>query len=294
MAAAEGDPNQESLQNEAATGDAPGTSAAEAPRDPTGGPSLSKRKRKLVKRLEKKLELYQRKIRQTMEQEVTLEEMDSDTSPYLKEDQLKRQLVKKWYELCELLHLSPEIQLHSEYTQQFDSTPYPQINRYVERLLRKDEFPDYWDMVQLIEKVSEKHSLGIKEKERHILGRKVFHEVGERIKQNRLRSWQSLFSSYLVEGEEDGGGADPALGEPELMRRLEESVEEGRKRLDDLYEEYALRQEKEGDKTGSSSDGEEEEEERGGKRARLEEDLEGGVKKEEGEEVERSNELISV
>ena len=212
-------------------------------------------KRKRVKRLEKKLELYQRKIKQAMETEVSLEEMNSDTSAYLKEDLLKRKLVKTWYELCEVLRLSPEIQSYTEYNQKYDSTPYAPINRSVERLLKMDTFPDYWDIVHLIEKQNEKHGLGIKDKETQLLARRVFQEVGEIIKANRQKAWSSLFACYLIDNEED-----PAVCEPELSKILEESNELGRQRLNEMLDEFAVRQEREGDKTGSSSNGEEEEE----------------------------------
>ena len=211
---------------------------------------LSRKRNKRVKRLEKKLELYQRKIRQTMEMEVTLDEMETDTSPYLKEDLIKRKFVKVWHELCDVVGISPEIQESGHHHYSYESTSYPEINRRVERLLRLDEFPDYWDVCQLVNRVNEKHSLGIKEKESHLLSRKIFREVGDQIKQRRQQTYSQLFGSHLTDITEE----DPALKDPILLEQLTSSEELGRKRLEEMFDEFALRQEKEGDKTDSSSE----------------------------------------
>ena len=48
--------------------------------------------------------------------ELTLDEMDSDISPYLKGDLIKRKFVKVWHELRDIVGISLEI-------------PYPEINR---------------------------------------------------------------------------------------------------------------------------------------------------------------------
>ena len=209
-----------------------------------------------VKRLEKKLELYDRKIRQVMETEVSLEEMDSDTSAYLKEDLLKRKFLRTWYELCDILHISPEVQV-GDCSPGYEGTSYSAINRRVERLLRHGEFPDHWDVCQLIDRVNEKHQLKIAEKERRSLSGRVFLEIGERLKKQRQRNWAALFGSHLTD--EIKSEKDPALLDPTLCQTLDTSMKEGRKKLDQVYEEFATRQEQEGDETASSSNGEEEE-----------------------------------
>ena len=207
------------------------------------------KRHKRVKRLEKKLELYHRKIQQTMEMELTLDEMDSDTSTYLKEDLIKRKFVKVWHELCDIVGISPEIQ-ENGHCHSYESTPYPEINRRVERLLKLDEFPDYWDVCQLVNRVNEKHSLGIKEREAESLSRKIFTEVGEQIKQKRRQTYSQLFGSHLTDIIEE----DPALKDPILLEQLKSSEESGRKRLEELYDEFASRQQKEGDHTDSSNE----------------------------------------
>lgn len=203
-----------------------------------------------VKRLEKKLELYQRKIKETTEQEVSLEEMNTDASAYLKEDLLKRKFMNTWFELCNALNLSYDIQLEDKEETPFDCTPYPEVNRRVNRLLKLDDFPDYWDVSQLIDRVNQKYTLDITEKEKQTLSRKVFQEVGERIKRSRAKSWRSLFGCHLTDEMEE----DPALKEPLLQDALTKSAEIGKQELVRVFEEYATRQEREGNVESTSEE----------------------------------------
>ena len=189
-----------------------------------------------------------------MEQDLSLEDMNSDKSTYLKEDLIKRKFMETWLELCELKKLSPTIKLEDKGTGPFDGTPYPDINRKVERLLKSEEdFPDYWDIAQLIDRANDKHSLGIKEKDRQTLSRKVFKEVGERLKKSRETEWRQLLTDYS----KDPTKEDPALTEPLLKETFKKSLEEGQRKLTDLFEEYVSRQEKESDGSCDSSLGDE-------------------------------------
>ena len=210
-----------------------------------------------VRKLEKKLELYQRKIRQMMETEVTLEEMDSDTSAYLQEDLLKRHFLKTWNELCHILRISPEIQIGSESIINCDSfTEYPAINRRLDKLIQQGEFPNFYDVFKLIEKVNDKHELGLRKSELESFAKPVFKKVGTKIKQQRQKEWRHLFGSHLT----DDLFEDPAALNEELQKTLTSNYEEGERRLMAVYDHYADRQKSEGDASASSEDDEEDEE----------------------------------
>ena len=206
-----------------------------------------------VKRLEKKLELYDRRIKQVMESDVSLEEMDSDTSAYLQEDMLKRRFLKTWVELCDLLQISPEVQV-GDSSCVYKGTEYPAINKRVERLLRNGEFPDFWDMCQLVSRVNEKHKLNISAKDCQTLSRKTFIEIGEQLKKQRLKMWNALFGCHLTDSVEQG--SDPALSDPSLSATLTSSLTTGKEKLNQVYDKFAFIQEEEGDQTASSSNDE--------------------------------------
>ena len=156
-------------------------------------------RRKLkCKKLGKKLEILDRQIKKCSEAEVTLEEMESGYSVYIKEDLLKRKFVKTWQELCELQHMSDRIVVEDTETS-YEGTPYPEINRRIVQRLRKDEFPDYFDIVQILDRCNTKYSLGIAGEERVQLARKVFKDVGKILKRCRHRDFIATFGSHLTD-----------------------------------------------------------------------------------------------
>lgn len=167
------------------------------------------RRRLRIKKLEKKLELLDRRIRKCAEAELSLGEMESGNSAYMKEDYLKRVFVKTWQELCQLQRVNDSIVIEDEESAKYSGTPYPEVNRRVQRLLRLDEFPDYVDIVQLLDRCNTKHSLGIAAEEKSHLARKVFKEVGKLIQRRRHRDFVGHFGSHLTDTFQPD--QDPAL-----------------------------------------------------------------------------------
>jgi len=109
------------------------------------------KKKFAIKKLEKKLELLDRQIKKFSEAEVALDEMTSGSSAYMKEDLLKRKFVATWQKLCELQNIPDDIVIEDHDSSNYSGTPYPEINRRVQRLLKFDEFPDHFDICQLID-----------------------------------------------------------------------------------------------------------------------------------------------
>ena len=183
-----------------------GSSSEDAPSTETPGLSSlnatalrerRQRKKLRLKKLEKRLEILDRQIKKCAEAEVSLDEMNSGYSAYIKEDLLKRKFVKTWQELCELQHVSDSIVIEDR--EGYEGTPYPEVNRRVQRLLRLDEFPDYMDIVQLLERCNLKHSLSIGTEEKGQLARKVFKDVGKMMKRSRHRDFVHHFGSHLTD-----------------------------------------------------------------------------------------------
>ena len=159
-----------------------------------------RQRRKLrLKKLEKRLEILDRHIKKCAEAEVSLDEMGSGYSAYMKEDLLKRKFVRTWKELCELQHVKDSIVIEDRESSSYEGTPYPEVNRRIQRLLRLDEFPDYLDIVQLLDRCSSKHGLGIGAEEKNQLARKVFKDVGKILKRSRHRDFVHHFGSHLTD-----------------------------------------------------------------------------------------------
>ena len=221
------------------------------------------KKRYIIKKLEKKLELLDRQIKKYNEAEVSLDEMESGSSAYLKEDFYKRKFVQTWQKLCELQSVPDEIVI--EDSANYAGTPYPEINRRVQRLLRLDEFPDHFDICQLVDRCNSKHCLGISTEEKSQLSRKIFKEVGKLLKDRRHRDFIAHFGSHLTD--KCKAGEDPASADLQLMEMLKASLKEGQAKLEELCEGFVVKQEQECPEGGVSPEGdscslnEEEEEE---------------------------------
>ena len=247
------------------------------------------KKKFTIKKLEKKLELLDRQIKKFNEAEVTLDEMASGSSAYMKEDLLKRKFVATWQKLCELQGIPDDLMIEDHDSSSYSGTPYPEVNRRVQRLLRFDEFPDHFDVCQLIERCNKKHNLGISNEEKVLLSRKVFKEVGQILKKCRHRDFIAHFGSHLTDKVKTV--EDPALQDSALLEQLKESLKEGEKKLNEMVENFVVKQELEYD-MGKSPDGDscsenEEEEESGVVGEGVTEDDEvGGIDKEREMEAE--------
>ena len=173
--------------------------------------------------------------------------MESGSSAYMKEDLLKRKFVATWQEICKCKGISPDIEIaYEELSNGYSKTPYPEINRRVTRLLRHNEFPDHYDIVELIERCNTKHNLGISGEEKAQLSREVFKDVGKVLKANRAKDFKAHFGSHLTD-EALKKGEDPASEDAELLEMLRKSLREGQEKLEELCEGFVLKQEVEGD-----------------------------------------------
>jgi len=230
------------------------------------------------------------------EEDVSLDEMGSAHSAYLKEDYVKRKFLNTWEEICELQKIPPTIEVVHE-DGAFSGTHYPEINRRVQRILKTDEFPDHMDIYEVIDRCNTKHSLGIGESEKSELSRKVFKEVGKIIKSRRIKDYQAHFGSHLTDVVKLE--ADPAIQSSDLMERLASNLHEGKKKMEDLCEEFIVKQEQESEvkggggagagattpQDGTSSDEEDEEEEDDEEVDDVMASLEGGTELDTEEDV---------
>ena len=178
--------------------------------------------------------------------------MTSSSSAYLKEDYVKRKFLNTWEEICELQKIPPTIEVVHE-DGAYSGTHYPEVNRRVQRILKTDEFPDHMDIYEVIERCNVKHSLGIGESEKSELSRKVFKEVGKIIKSRRIKDYQAHFGSHLTDTVKLE--ADPAIQDSQLMERLSTNLQEGKKKMEALCEDFIVKQEQEGEGKSGGGDG---------------------------------------
>ena len=191
------------------------------------------------------------------EVELSLDEMESGSSAYMKEDLYKRKFVATWQELCELVGVSDSIEsAELSNSTHYSGTNYPEINRRVQRLIKLDEFPDHFDIVDLIERCDSKHTLGIPADEKSTLSRKIFKEVGKILKERRQHEFVSHFGSHLTDSFSIKD--DPAHSDECLLGLLNESSVNGQTKMEQVVEEFVIRQETQEQDLGKSPDHNEE------------------------------------
>ena len=170
----------------------------------------------------------------------------------MKEDLLKRKFIATWQEICKIKGISPDIEIaYEELSNGYSKTPYPEINRRVTRLLRHNEFPDHYDIVELIERCNTKHNLGISIEEKAQLSREVFKDVGKILKAHRAKDFKAHFGSHLTD-EALKTREDPASKDAELLEILRKSLKDGQEKLEELCEGFVLKQEVEGEQERST------------------------------------------
>ncbi|XP_009890698.1 PREDICTED: death domain-associated protein 6-like, partial [Charadrius vociferus] len=161
---------------------------------PAGG---SKRQ---IRYLENLLRVYMGEIRRLQERELDLAELDSEDSTYLQESRLKRKMMRIFERLCQLKQCSSLTGRVIEQRIQYRGTRYPEVNRRIERFINRPEvFPDYSDILKVIQKASARHSLGLARRQMENMAQDAFREVGNRLQERRHLDLVYNFGSHLTD-----------------------------------------------------------------------------------------------
>ncbi|NXV98535.1 DAXX protein, partial [Calonectris borealis] len=172
----------------------PPPSPPPAPPRPPGG---SKRQ---IRYLENLLRVYTGEIRRLQERELDLKELDSEDSTYLQESRLKRKMMRIFQRLCQLKQCSSLTGRVIEQRIQYRGTRYPEVNRRIERFINRPEvFPDYSDILKVIQKASGRHGLGLAQRQMENMAQDAFREVGNRLQERRHLDLVYNFGSHLTD-----------------------------------------------------------------------------------------------
>lgn len=190
-----------------------------------------------IKKLEKYLEVLDRKIKKIQEKEVDL---DADNnSDYILECRLKDRFVKVYNLLAKLTGCYKNEASISRRKINFNATRYPEINRDISKRFSKNpEFPDFVTMVQIIKRTNEKESLHLSEVLMHQLAKEAFVEVGEELKRRRQCDFVSNIGCHLTD-DIDFDRSDPAATDEALKTKLIQNQQIGKKRLEEVLEKFS-------------------------------------------------------
>ncbi|NWX48013.1 DAXX protein, partial [Steatornis caripensis] len=179
---------------------------APSPPPPASPPSSSSSSRppggskRQIRYLENLLRVYTGEIRRLQERELDLAELDSEDSPYLQESRLKRKMMRIFERLCQLKQCSSLTGRVIEQRIPYRGTRYPEVNRRIERFINRPEaFPDYTDILKVIQKASARHSLGLARRQMESMAQDAFREVGNRLQERRHLDLVYNFGSHLTD-----------------------------------------------------------------------------------------------
>ncbi|XP_048376070.1 death domain-associated protein 6 isoform X2 [Stegostoma tigrinum] len=206
--------------------------------DPDKKKRMGSGSRRQIRYLENLLKVYADEIKRLQEKELDLNELEDQDSSYIQEHRLKKKMVKIFEKLCELKNCSSLTGRVIEQRIAFTGTRYPEINRKIERFINKeDHFPDYQDIRNIIQKVSVKHSLGLRQRQIQSMAQDVFREVGNRLQERRHLDLVYNFGSHLTDDYKPG--KDPAMADAALEKRLRSNRTVALGRLDEVVRKYA-------------------------------------------------------
>ncbi|NWI67585.1 DAXX protein, partial [Todus mexicanus] len=175
----------------------PPSSPGAASSAPSPAPGGSKRQ---IRYLENLLRVYTGEIRRLQERELDLAELDSEDSSYLQESRLKRKMMRIFERLCQLKGCSSLTGRVLEQRIPYRGTRYPELNRRIERFINRPEaFPDYSDILKVIQKANARHGLGLARRHMENMAQDAFREVGNRLQERRHLDLVYNFGSHLTD-----------------------------------------------------------------------------------------------
>lgn len=255
-----------------------------------------------IRYLENLLRIYSLEINKLQEKELSLEELDDEDSSYIQESRLKRKLLLIFEKLCELKDCTSLTGRVIEQRILYKGTRYPEVNRRLEKFINstRDLFPDYGDVLRVVERANDKHALGLTRKQMQSMTQDAFRELGNKLQDRRHLDMIYNFGCHLTDPYKSVN--DPAQQDNSLARRLRENrnmavshldaiIKKYAELQDDGEEDYKKKMKKEPERTRQSSSEEEEESEDSD--TNIEEELEKCKDITESEEEENEEEEIS-
>ena len=235
-------PREVSLPAEAEESQDLGASLPSLPSTLTGSGKPTKTKKssaRHIKKLEKALESCRKEISRLEEAEVDFEEEEEEEeeSNYLLCAKYKRRYMQLFNKIAKAKEMSGNLDRNADKKLKCSQSRYPEINAKIEKFVNKTrQFPDFQDIRSLVTEANS--SLQLAPTLLHEEAEKVFRAVGRQLQARRQADEAGVMMSYLREDQQE----DPATKDQDLQRLLVEQGEEGRRRLEEFFDNFEQRQ----------------------------------------------------
>ncbi|KAK7899335.1 hypothetical protein WMY93_020188 [Mugilogobius chulae] len=204
-----------------------------------------RKSRKQIAYLENLLKVYNDEIRRLQEADLSLDDLKAEDSLYIQEHKLKRKMMKIYEKLCEIKNCNTLTGRVLEQRISYSGSRFPEINKRVSKFINSPEAqenpPDYPDIYQQVVRANERYNLCLPRKRLAEIAKEAFRDTASRIQDRRHLDLVYNFGSHLTDSYKPT--ADPALGDPTLLKKLRSNRELARNRLDEVISKYASKQE---------------------------------------------------
>ncbi|XP_063905674.1 death domain-associated protein 6-like isoform X2 [Zophobas morio] len=190
---------------------------------------------KKLKILEKTCKKLLKRLKILENAEVNFE--DEDDSTYMQIDRYSKRLNQVYAKYCQLLERSPYAGRLLHERIQFVSSKYNEINRAITKSYKNNKFPSYHEIEKCIRKCVAKHNLGLSEGEIKEESKQCFTKMGNLLQMRRKKELYEVHCGFIALNE------DPANTDENLKSKLQDSLQEGDKKMKQVVDKYAQMQE---------------------------------------------------
>ncbi|EDV99056.1 GH13649 [Drosophila grimshawi] len=214
---------------EIAAAAAPAVTASSQPTT-TGNKRTDERIRKLNRTL------YTITKRIAVLEEAAVDWNDDDDSSYLQVERYKKRACQIYEKICDLTGESKSAHRQMKQPILFKDTAYPQFNRTLSAFVnRMHEFPDYHDVLQLLEHCNKDKNLGLATFEMKRIAHDAFVKVGRLLQARRRTDLYETVTHFTANSK------DPAASDSSLLAKLNDNNKKQTK-ISDILEKFAREQ----------------------------------------------------
>ncbi|XP_073822624.1 daxx-like protein isoform X2 [Musca autumnalis] len=186
-----------------------------------------------IKKLNKALYVLTKRI-EVLEE--TAVDWDDDDSSFLQVERFKKRACQIYEKICDLTGESKNARRLVKKPIKFNETRIPQFNKTLQAFInRTKEFPDYFDVLRMLEHCNRTYNLGLVNFEMKNIAEDAFIKVGKLLQSRRKAELYETVTHY------GGNSKDPALADPVLAAKLSEN-QKNHKKISEILEKYARKQ----------------------------------------------------
>ncbi|KAH8410054.1 hypothetical protein KR009_004746 [Drosophila setifemur] len=199
------------------------------PVSPTG----DKRQDERIRKLNRTLYTITKRIKMLEEADV---DFNDDDSSFLQVERFKKRACQIYEKICDLTGESKSALRQLKQPILFKDTQYPQFNRTLSAFVnRMQQFPDYHDVLQLLEHCNKEKELGLANFEMKRIAYDAFVKVGRLLQSRRKTDLYETVTHFTANVK------DPAATDPELLAKLKDNNKKQTK-ISDVLEKFAREQ----------------------------------------------------